>query len=57
MESDNQIGERIFMESRWRRESQVNAESIEMDEQFSWDKTAKEFEKWLEVILAEEESF
>ena len=56
MESDNQIGERIFMESRWRRESQVNAESIEMDEQFSWDKTAKGFEKWLEEIL-DEESF
>jgi len=32
------------MESRWRRESQVNAESIEVSEQFSWDKTAKGFE-------------
>lgn len=44
MEADNQIGERIFIESRWRRESQVNVENIEMGEQFSWDKTAKEFE-------------
>jgi len=41
MEADNQIGECIFIESRWRRESQVNVENIEMGEQFSWDKLLK----------------